>query len=77
MSGGLLPSGEGGAEAPDVGGPPHDFVDLHNRGAGRPHPALRATLSQRERAVAKLRSRFLRIAGTGIPLEFSGDLIGL
>jgi hypothetical protein len=54
----LLPSGEGGAEAPDEGSPPHDFVDLQNRGAGRPHPALRATLSQWERAAPKPRSRF-------------------
>jgi hypothetical protein len=36
----LLPSGEGGATAPDEGSLPHDFVDLQNRGAGCPHPAL-------------------------------------
>jgi hypothetical protein len=35
---------------------PTIFVDLQNRGAGRPHPALRATLSRRERAVTNLTS---------------------
>jgi hypothetical protein len=36
----LLPLGE--AAAPDEGSSPHDFVDLQNRGAGSPHPALAA-----------------------------------
>jgi hypothetical protein len=46
-----LPPGEGGAEAPGEGNPPHDFDRLQNRdrGAGCPHPALRATFSQREK----------------------------
>jgi hypothetical protein len=36
---------------PDEGNPPHEFVRWrnHDRGAGSPHPALRATLSRRER----------------------------
>src|SRR5262249_30734084 len=43
------PLGRRWRAAPDEGNPPHDFVDLSNRGAGLPHPALRATLSRFER----------------------------
>jgi hypothetical protein len=55
--------------------PPHDFVVLQNRGAGYPHPALRATLSQRERARAKNRFHFSTGAGSGGRLESSQPLI--
>jgi len=34
------PSGRRWRGAPDEGSPPYDLVDLQNRGAGCPHPAL-------------------------------------
>jgi hypothetical protein len=34
----LLPSGEGGAEAPDEGSPPHDSVNLYKSWSGLPSP---------------------------------------
>jgi hypothetical protein len=43
------PTGRGWRAAPGEGSPLHDFASRRNRGAGFPHPALRATFSPREK----------------------------
>jgi hypothetical protein len=48
-----------------------------DRGAGLPHPALRATLSRRERAVQENRSRILECHWNLHPVWVSGELIGV
>src|SRR5258705_13132841 len=57
----LLPSGEGGPKGRMRVTRPTIPRFLQNRGAGYPHPALRATLSHRERARAKNSFRFSRL----------------
>src|SRR5947207_2470364 len=57
----LLSSGEGGPKRRMRVARPTIRRFLQNRGAGYPHPALRATLSQRKRARAIMRILLLSI----------------
>src|SRR6516162_6858592 len=65
----LLPPGEGGAERRMRAACPTTLSIFANRGAGFPHPALRDTLSQWERAATKNRSQFWRTSVVELALE--------
>jgi hypothetical protein len=54
-----VPKSRKALEAPDEGSPPHDVSPCSNRGAGCPHPALRATFSQWEKDLPTLFKAYL------------------
>ena len=67
----LLPAGEGGAAAPDEGGPLREPATLETA-TPFPHPTLRATFSRREKEKAMVELTLRRMADGGIHDQIGG-----